>query len=187
MIERFRASTDYLYAMYDEARSLVRNMVCCDKVIISAINGVAVGAGCALALMADITIAAENASFGDGHTKLGVAAGDHAVAIWPLLCGMAKTKYYVLTGEIIGAKEAERIGLVSKLVPEGKAEEEAMRIGRELAAGPQHALKHTKRSLNTWLNQSGVPAFDFSCALEMLDFQHPDNSEAAKAFSQKRA
>merc|ERR1719281_2182131 len=96
-------------------------MIECPKPIVSAINGVAVGAGCALALMADITIAAENAKFGDGHTRLGVAAGDHAVAIWPLLCGMAKAKYYLLTGEMVDATEAERIGLVSQLVPEGLA------------------------------------------------------------------
>jgi len=180
-------SPDALFALYDEARSLVRSMVDCDKVIISAINGVAVGAGIALALMADITICSPSARFGDGHTKIGVAAGDHACMIWPLLTGMAKAKYYTLTGEILDGTEADRIGLISKLVPQGEDLKEAMRVGKELAMGPKHALKHTKRALNTWLNQSGLPSFDFSCALEMLDFQHPDAREGAVAFGEKRA
>merc|ERR1719473_1452494 len=77
--------------------------------------------------------------------KIGVAAGDHAAMIWPLCTGMAKAKYYTLTGEILDAKEAERIGLISKLVGEGESLKEAMRVGTELALGPQHALKHTKR------------------------------------------
>lgn len=187
MIDEFRASAEALYATYDEARAIVRNMVDCDKVIIAAINGVAVGAGCALALMADVTIAAENARFGDGHIKLGVAAGDHAVAIWPLLCGMAKAKYYALTGEMIDAKEAERIGLVSKMVPKGESVAEAMRVARGLARGPQHAIKHTKRAFNVWLNQSGGPAFDVSSALEMLDFQHGDAAAGLAALRRKGA
>ena len=85
---------------------------------------------------------------GDGHSRIGVAAGDHAVAIWPLLCGMAKSKYYLLTGEMVDAPEAERIGLLSKVVPEGQSMPEAMRVAEALARGPQHALRHTKRSLN---------------------------------------
>jgi len=186
MITDFRASSDALFAMYEEARSLVLGMVGCSKIIISAINGVAVGAGCALALMADITIAAENARFGDGHTRLGVAAGDHAVAIWPLLCGMAKAKYYTLTGEMLPAKEAERLGMVSKLVPEGESLAEALRVAEALARGPQHALRHTKRALNVWLRQNGVPAFETSCALEMLDFQHRDVDEGLAALQKKR-
>lgn len=118
--------------------------------------------------------------------RLGVAAGDHAVAIWPLLCGMAKSKYYLLTGEMIGAKEAERIGLVSKLMPKGNALEEALRVARVLASGPQHALRYTKRSLNIWLQQSGLPAFEASCALEMLGFQHRDVDEGLLALKAKR-
>ncbi len=84
-----------------EASDLVYNMINTDKPIISAINGVAVGAGLVVALLADISVMSETARFTDGHTKLGVVAGDHAAILWPLLCGMAKAKYYLLTSEFI--------------------------------------------------------------------------------------
>ena len=97
-----------------EAGDIVRTLIECDTPVVSAINGVAVGAGLAVALMADISIIDRAAQFTDGHIRLGVAAGDHAVAIWPLLCGMAKAKYYLMTADFIDGAEAERIGLVSK-------------------------------------------------------------------------
>jgi enoyl-CoA hydratase len=93
-----------------EAGDLVYNIVNLDKPVVSAINGVAVGAGLAVALMADISIISETARLTDGHVRLGVGAGDHAMIIWPLLCGMAKAKYYLLTADFIDGKEAERIG-----------------------------------------------------------------------------
>ena len=80
-----------------EARDLFYNIINCSKPIISAIHGPAVGAGLVVALLADISIAARNARIIDGHTRLGVAAGDHAAMVWPLLCGMAKAKYLLLT------------------------------------------------------------------------------------------
>jgi len=92
-------------------------MINLDKPVVSAINGVAVGAGLVVALLSDISIMSETARFTDGHTRLGVVAGDHAAIVWPLLCGMAKAKYYLLTSDFIDGREAERIGLVSLCVP----------------------------------------------------------------------
>src|SRR5262249_39407194 len=89
------------------------NMINPAKPVISAINGVAVGAGLVVALLSDISIMSETARFTDGHTKLGVVAGDHAAILWPLLCGMAKAKYYLLTSDFIDGRQAERIGMVS--------------------------------------------------------------------------
>src|SRR5438067_8511916 len=134
-----------------EAADIVYNMVNCDKPIISAINGVAVGAGLAVAFMADIAIASESMRITDGHLRLGVAAGDHAVIIWPLLCGMAKAKYYLLTADFIDGKEAERVGLVSLCVPNDQLMDKAMEVARKLAQGPQQAVRFTKRALNNWL------------------------------------
>merc|ERR1712232_1150493 len=94
--------------------------------------------------------------------------------------------YYVLTGEMVSATEAERIGMVSKLVPKGESLKEAMRIAEGIARGPQHAIRHSKRSLNVWLKQNGLPAFETSCALEMLDFQHRDVDEGLAAIKAKR-
>src|SRR5947208_10844218 len=122
-----------LARMVREASDLVYNMINTDKPIVSAINGVAVGAGLVVALLADISIMAETARFTDGHTKLGVVAGDHAAILWPLLCGMAKAKYYLLTSDFIDGKEAERIGLVSLCVPAGELLPKAFAVADKLA------------------------------------------------------
>src|SRR5210317_22015 len=159
-----------------EAGDIVRTMIDCEKPIVSAINGVAVGAGLAVALMADISIIDEAARFTDGHIRLGVAAGDHAVAIWPLLCGMAKAKYYLMTADFIDGAEAERIGLVSKAVHGDEVLPEVVRIAQTLATGPNDAIKFTKRALNHWLRQA-LPAFEASLAYEMLNFLGGDAAE----------
>src|SRR5206468_3427803 len=138
------------------------------------------------ALMADISIIAEEARLTDGHVRLGVAAGDHAAMIWPLLCGMAKAKYYLLTCDFIDGREAERIGLVSKAVPRDQLMPEALRIARQLAAGSQPALRFTKRALNQWLKLGGITAFDYSVALEMMGFFSDDAAEGARAIIEKR-
>jgi enoyl-CoA hydratase len=168
-----------------EAGDIVRTMIDCDTPIISAINGVAVGAGLAVALLADISIIDEATRFTDGHIRLGVAAGDHAVAIWPLLCGMAKAKYYLLTSEFITGAEAERIGLVSKALPADAVLPEALRIAEQLARGPQDATRLTKRALNHWLRQA-LPNFEASLAYEMLNFLGADAAEGLAALQQKR-
>ncbi|SNT12347.1 enoyl-CoA hydratase [Noviherbaspirillum humi] len=169
-----------------EGRDIVQGMIDCDKPIVSAINGAAVGAGLAAALLADISIAASNARLIDGHTKLGVAAGDHAAVIWPLLCGMAKTKYYLLLCETITGEEAERIGLVSRVVAPELLQEEALSIARRLAAGSAHALAGTKRALNHWL-RAAWPAFEASLLSEMANFSQPDAREGLAAVKEKRA
>jgi enoyl-CoA hydratase len=183
---RGEARFEALVALMKEAEEVVYSMVRCEKVIISAINGVAVGAGLAVALMADISIIAEEARLTDGHARLGVAAGDHAAMIWPLLCGMAKAKYYLLTCDFIDGREAERIGLVSKAVPRAELMPEAMRIARQLADGSQPALRFTKRALNQWLKLGSITAFDYSVALEMMGFFSDDPAEGAQAIIEKR-
>src|SRR6266516_663170 len=95
-----------------EARDLVYNLVNCAKPVVSAMAGPAVGAGLVVGLLADVSIAARTARIIDGHTRLGVAAGDPAAIVWPLLCGLAKAKYHLLLCEPVSGEEAERIGLV---------------------------------------------------------------------------
>lgn len=168
-----------------DARYLVFNMVNCDKPIISAINGGAAGAGLATALLADISIIGEDVVLADGHTRIGITAGDHAALIWPLLCGMARAKYYLLTCDRIDGRTAAEIGLVSKAVPAGQVLPEALAVAGRLAAGPQHALRWTKRSLNHWLRAAG-PIFESSLGLEMLGLFGPDFAEGTAAFTAKR-
>lgn len=180
--ERFEA----VMQVMKEAEAIVYEMMNCEKIIISAINGVAVGAGLTVALMADISLMAEEARLTDGHARLGVAAGDHAAIIWPLLCGMAKAKFYLLTCDFIDGREADRIGLVSKAVPRAQLMSEAQAIATKLAQGPQHALRATKKSLNQWLRLGGITAFDYSLAMEMLGFFSDAPAEGARAIVEKR-
>ena len=168
-----------------EASEVVYNMMACDKPIISAINGVAVGAGLAVAFLADISIIAEEAKVTDGHVKIGVAAGDHAAICWPLLCGMAKAKYYLLTGDFISGREAERIGLVSLCVPRAELMDKAMAVANKLAAGSKQAIRLTKRSLNGWMNMAR-PIFESSLAAEMLCFLGEDAAEGVASVREKR-
>src|SRR3954467_10768960 len=185
MVEEMTRDFAVRARVWREARDLVYNMLNCSKIIISAIHGPAVGAGLAAALMADISIAAKNARLIDGHTRLGVAAGDHAAIIWPLLCGMAKAKYYLLLSDELSGEEAERIGLVSLVCEESELQGKALEVARKLAAGPQSALRWTKYTLNNWLRMAG-PAFDASLGLEMLGFTGPEVKEGLAALKEKQ-
>jgi enoyl-CoA hydratase len=168
-----------------EARDLVYNIINCSKPIVSAIHGPAVGAGLVVGLLADISLAARSARIIDGHTRLGVAAGDHAAIVWPLLCGLAKAKYYLLLCETVTGEEAERIGLVSLCVDDDELDATALRIARRLARGSQSAIRWTKYALNNWLRLAG-PSFDASLALEFFGFTGPDVREGIASLRDKR-
>lgn len=171
---------------YREARDLVYNVINCSKPIISAMHGVAVGAGLAVGLLADVSIVTPDVRLIDGHTRLGVAAGDHAAIIWPLLVGMAKAKYYLLTCEPLAGEEAERLGLVSLCVPEADLVERAYEVAARLVVASPIALAHTKYALNNWLRMAG-PTFDASLALEFLGFAGQDAPEGLAAVRGKRS
>lgn len=185
MVERMAGDYDKVTRMLTEMSDLVYNMINCAQPIVSAINGVAVGAGLVVALLADVSICAEDARLGDGHVRLGTVAGDHAAILWPLLCGMARARYYLLTGEMVTGTEAERIGLVSKCVPREEVLTEAFRVAGTLATGSQLAIRLTKRALNGWLRNAG-PLFDQSAAYEMLTFMGPDLREGVAALRGRR-
>jgi enoyl-CoA hydratase len=176
---------DLLLASMKEARNIVYGMINCSKPIVSAVRGWAVGGGLACAIMADISIVARDARLSDGHTKIGVAAGDHAAIIWPLLCGMAKAKYLLLLCEPVTGAEAERIGLVSLAVDDGEVEAKALDVASRLSEMAPSAVRWTKYALNNWLRQAG-PIFDTSLALEFLGFTGPEAKEGLSAFLEKR-
>ncbi|MDJ0614467.1 MAG: enoyl-CoA hydratase/isomerase family protein [Rhizobiaceae bacterium] len=185
-IERMTEDHREVMKTWKEAKDLVYNMINCNKIVISAINGPAAGAGLVVGLLADISIAGKAARIVDGHPRLGVAAGDVAAIIWPLLCGMAKAKYYLLSGKPLTGEEAERIGLVSLCVDDDALQQSALDTAQEMAQGSQSALRWTKYSLNNWLRQAG-PIFDTSTALEMLGFLGPDAKEGLASLKEKRA
>jgi len=168
-----------------EARDIVYNIINCSKPVVSAMRGPAVGAGLVCGLLADISIASRTARIIDGHTRLGVAAGDHAAIVWPILCGMAKAKYYLLLCDALSGEEAERIGLISLAVEDAELDDKAVEIAGRLAGGAQTAIRWTKYSLNNWLRQAG-PSFDASLALEFLGFTGPEAKEGLASFREKR-
>ena len=185
MINRMIEDEATLIRVWKEASDLVYNLINCSKPVVSAIRGSAVGAGLAIALLADVSIAADNARILDGHTRLGVAAGDHAVIIWPLLCGLAKARYHLLTNKSLSGAEAERIGLVAVAVPDEQVLGSAFDTARTLAAGSTTAIRWTKHALNNWLRLAG-PTFDASLALEMLGFTGPEVKEGIASHREKR-
>ena len=168
-----------------EARDLVFNVINCSKPIVSAMHGVAVGAGLVAGLLADISVVGRTARIIDGHTRLGVAAGDHAAICWPLLCGMAKAKYYLLTCESMTGEEAERIGLVSLCVDDDAVQSTALEVAGKMAAGSQSAIRWTKHTLNHWYRAQAA-VFDASVAYEFLGFLGPDAREGVASHREKR-
>lgn len=182
MIESFEARS----RVWREAKDLVYNIVNCSKPIVSAIHGSAVGAGLVAALLADVSVAGRAAKLVDGHTRLGVAAGDHAAIIWPLLCGMAKAKYHLMLCEPVTGEKAEQIGLVSVAVDDAEVQDAALAIAKRLADGAPSAIRWTKYAMNNWLRQAG-PIFDASLALEMFGFGGPEVKEGVASFREKRA
>ena len=186
LVEQMADSFEVRSRVWREARDLVYNVINCSKPIVSAMHGPAVGAGLVAGLLADVSIAANDARIIDGHTRLGVAAGDHAAIVWPLLCGMAKAKYYLLLCEPVSGAEAERIGLVSLAVDEADLLPKAFEVATRLAQGSQSAIRWTKYALNNWLRTAG-PTFDTSLALEFMGFSGPDVHEGIRSLRERRS
>lgn len=185
LVQEMSEDFDVQVRVWKEARDLVYNVINCEKLIVSTIQGPAVGAGLAAGLLADVSIAAKDARIIDGHTRLGVVAGDHAAIVWPLLIGMAKAKYYLLTCEKLSGEEAERMGLVALAVDDDEVQAKALAVAQRLRSGSRTALRWTKYSLNNWLRMAG-PTFDASLALEFLGFNGPDVREGRESILQKR-
>ena len=166
---------------FANARALVRALIDSRKPIVSAINGAAVGAGLAVALLADIPIAAKTAKLVDGHLRIGVLPGDHAALIWPLLCGLAKAKYHLMTNETITGEQAEAMNLVALAVDAEDLAGKAIEVAVKLANTAPTALRMTKYVLNHYLRQNQT-IFDLSAALEMANFGTTESAEAMRAY-----
>lgn len=185
LIEEMAGDWNARMRAWKEASDIVYNVINCSKPTVSAIERIAVGAGLAAAMMTDITVVGRKTRIIDGHTRLGVAAGDHAAIIWPLLCGMAKAKYHLLLCEPVSGAEAERIGLVSLAVEDDELFTTALEVAQRLAAGSPSAIRWTKHALNNWLRMAG-PTFDASLAMEFMGFSGPEAQEGVAALREKR-
>ena len=169
------------------AKRLIQNMIDVEQPIIAAVNGHAIGLGATLALFCDIIISSEKAKIGDPHVSVGLVAGDGGAVIWPLLCGLAKAKEYLMTGDLMSAAEAERIGLINHVVPPDEVMPKAMELARRLANGPTRAIRWTKMACNKRLRDEINLVLEASLAVESLSMLTEDHKEAARAFAEKRA
>jgi enoyl-CoA hydratase len=175
-----------LDALRRDAKQLIWDLLDVELPIVAAVNGHAMGLGASIALLCDVIFMADTATIGDPHVKVGIVAGDGGVAIWPLAVGPARAKQYLLTGDPLTAVEAERIGLVNRVVPAATLAEEAMAFAARLAAGAPLAVRYTKIAVNKLVKDALNVAFDTSTALELVTFQSDDHREALAAIQEKR-
>ena len=155
--------------------------------LISAINGDAIGIGATIALFCDIVYMAETARIGDPHVRAGIVAGDGGAVLWPLLMGVNRAKEYLLTGDLLSAAEADRLGLTNHVVPLDQLMDDAMAMARRLADSAPIAIRFNKRLVNKELEMRVSQLYDLSVALEAITFETSDHREAVKAFLDKRA
>lgn len=172
--------------LMQEARRIVDSMLDLEKPLISAVNGPAVGLGATIALCCDMVVASSNARFGDPHVKMGITAGDGGAVIWPLLIGVNRAKQWLMTGDLMSAQEALELGLVNKVVDEGKALDEARALAGRLAAGPPFAIQSTKVSVNKIIKAISNLVLPLSLSLEEVSMGKEDHREAVRAFQEKR-
>lgn len=170
----------------EEGRRVVDHLLECRKPVISAVNGYAMGLGATIALLADVVVAGRSAVFADTHVAMGIGAGDGGQLIWPLLIGVNRAKYFLMTGERVGAEEAERMGLVNFVVDDEELMDRALAIATRLARGPARAISASKMAINAWMRSVSAQIVPYSLALEEACFGTPDNLEAVAAFREKR-
>lgn len=169
-----------------DAKQMIWDLLDVPIPLIAAINGPAVGLGASLALLCDVIWMADTATIADPHVLVGIVAGDGGAAIWPLAVGPARAKEYLLTGDPVPALEAERIGLVNRVVPAAELEESAMAFAQRIASGAPLAIQYTKQAVNKVVKNALNLAFDTSTALEIVTFQSDDHREALAAMRAKR-
>jgi enoyl-CoA hydratase len=175
-----------LEALRLDAKQMIWDLLDVHLPIVCALNGPAVGLGASIALLCDIILMAESATIADPHVRVGLVAGDGGTIAWPLAVGPARAKQFLLTGDPVGATEAERIGLVNAVVSDEQLDEAAMAFARKLAAAPPLAVQHTKAAVNNWVKQTAAASFDLATASEIATFRSDDHAEALAALRDKR-
>lgn len=179
-------TVERLDALRRDAKQLIWDLLDVEVPIVAAVNGHAMGLGASIALLCDVILMAESATIGDPHVKVGLVAGDGGVVIWPLALGPARAKQYLLTGDALSAADAERIGLINRVVPDTQLQDEALALAQRLAAGAPLAVRYTKLAVNKLIKDALNVAFDTSTALELVTFQSEDHQEALAALREKR-
>jgi enoyl-CoA hydratase len=179
-------SMDGFIEGYRNGKRFMQMMLDCEKPIIAKVNGDAIGLGATLALYCDIVVASETARFADPHVKVGLVAGDGGAIVWPSYIGYAAAKYFLLTGDMVSAREAQQMGLIAKVTTPENLDAEVDRLATKLANGAQGAIRYTKTVLNIGLRQQFAASVDAGFALETVSGRMADHREAVTAFVEKR-
>ena len=167
------------------AQQVIRAMVELEKPIIGAINGPAVGAGSSIALACDIVIASEAAKFAVSFVRIGAIPDLGAFYFWSLRVGASRAKELMWTGDFLDAREAERVGLVNRVVPPEKLEEEAAALARRLIQGPTQSYAMIKAALNHW--PASLETFlEMESTMQAVAFASQDFDAGRKAFLEKK-
>jgi enoyl-CoA hydratase len=170
-----------------DAKQLVLALLDIDKPVIAKVNGHAVGLGATLALLCDVIFAADTARIGDPHVAVGLVAGDGGAVIWPQLIGFARAKEYLLTGDLLTASEAARIGLVNHAVAAAELDATVRAFCGRLAGGATQAIRGTKVTINLELRRIAQTALDVGLSLESQSVRSAEHRAAVAAFLARKA
>ena len=173
-------------AILPEAKRIVTSLLDMDKPLICRLNGAAAGLGATIALMSDVIVAADTAAIGDPHVKVGLVAGDGGAIIWPQLIGFARAKELLMTGDMLPASEAERLGLVNYAVPADELDAKVDEIASKILGNPRWAVRWTKASANIPLRELAAKLTDAALAYELVTNTTEDRRETVAAFVEKR-
>lgn len=185
-LQRLAGDFDAIDSIIRDARALLFNLLQVEAPIVAAVNGDAVGLGASLVLGCDIAVAKDSARIGDPHVRMGLVAGDGGALLWPRQVGPLIAKEYLLTGRLISAPDAERIGLINQSAPEAEFDSAVQKKVDALLAMPPRAVRGTKRAVNASLLAEAASVFQQSLSLEAETMLSADYREAVSAFIEKR-
>jgi enoyl-CoA hydratase len=180
------ADTALIKEEFDLARRFIFTLLDVEQPIVCRLNGDAIGLGATLALYCDLIIAADTARIGDPHVRVGLVAGDGGAVIWPVLIGYARAKQYLLSGDMVSAQEAQRIGLINFCVAADALDATVEKWAKRFAAGARNAIQWTKATINIGLKEQAAKVLDAGLGYEALSLRSEDHWEAIRAFREKR-
>lgn len=182
----FSAAADTSALSLEEARQIVDHLLELRKPILSAVQGYAMGLGATIALLCDVVVAGRSTVFADTHVAMGIGAGDGGQVIWPLLMGVNRAKWFLMTGERLTGEQLLELGLVNFLVEDDEILTKALACADQLAAGPSQAISASKVPINHYIRMVSNLVLPLSLSLEGATMRSEDAREAARAFQEKR-